>query len=168
MTFLKNCLTAGGAAAMFVCMTRTFSGRKPRATFCSATKLRISRPAPDSNTTASAISTTTSAPRVRAIPPPITDRVPPCFRASLKPTLDEETAGSRPNSRLVIMEIPRVYASTGRSILNREHCEAPGTVRILDREGSGHHQEAQGTDRADARTGGGDQGSSRRNLGGPG
>ena len=54
------------------------SGVNPGSTDCSRTKLRISRPAPASSITASAISTTTSAPRTRA-PPRLVTRAAAAF-----------------------------------------------------------------------------------------
>ena len=76
----------------------------------------MSRPAPISSTTASAISETTRIPRVRTMRPPTTDRAPPCLTASIKSTFEAWSAGTRPNNRLVASDTTKVKARTPPSM----------------------------------------------------
>ena len=95
---------------------KTLFGSNPGSTFCSATKLRMSRPAPINNNTAIALSNTTSKLRVRffsvASPPP---RIP-SFKESMRFTFIVRKAGARPNSRPVASDMRRVNARTVASI----------------------------------------------------
>ena len=85
-------------------MTRTRSGWKPSATFSSARKLFISRPAAARSTTDSAISATTSALRMRSATLPPDVRVLLCFSVLLRSTRSACKAGARPKSKLATSE----------------------------------------------------------------
>ena len=94
----------------------TFSVRKPGSTLSKVAKLRMSKPAPTSNTTANAISVITSALRVRcAARRPLELRT---LSLSICPisTPAEWNAGTSPNSRPVSTAIATEKASTRPSI----------------------------------------------------
>ncbi len=69
-------------------------------TAASASRLRARRPAPNTSTTASAISATTNALRAQAPRAPIDVPLPPCRRPSTSWTRDTCSAGARPKMRL--------------------------------------------------------------------
>ena len=87
----------------------TPSGSNPGDTPCSRTKLRTSRPAPTSSTSEIATSATTSRlrSRRRELPKPPSPCVflPPAFSDVLRSTCAARSAGARPNSRPVKIEI---------------------------------------------------------------
>src|SRR6266699_2363126 len=103
-------------AGTLASITNIFSGRKPRATFCSARKLLMNKPAPASSIRDKAISPTTSAPRMRSAMPPPDARDVPCFSEWFKSIRKTWRAGARPNSRLASRETPKANASTRPSI----------------------------------------------------
>ena len=92
----------------------TRSGRKPRSTRCSRSKLRSISPAPTSSTTASAISTTTR-PRRSDRPSPLDPRAPSfiVWPGSVRASC---SAGTRPKTRPVRSDSATVKASTRQSI----------------------------------------------------
>ncbi len=113
----KNCCFA---AAVLYCSrgsgrraTSTLLGSSPRSTVWSVTKLRMSSPAPASNTSESATSLMTSA--LRNLPrrkPPTTPR-PESFSGSAMFFCAVCSAGTSPNTTAVNTATPRLNASTG-------------------------------------------------------
>ena len=98
-------------------VARCGSRGRPR---LSAAKLRISRPAPITSTTAAAVSNTISAARIRPLPPPDIVR-PPCFMTSFRSLRDAWSAGARPKIRL---------AASDAADANKQHAEID--VHLVD------------------------------------
>ena len=92
--------------------TAACPGSKPRSAVCSLMKLRISRPADVSRTSASAISPTTSAwlNRARRKPPPVP--FPPSRNAGVSSRRAVCSAGTRPNTIAVATATPSENSST--------------------------------------------------------
>ena len=93
----------------------TLRGSRPGSTDRNPTKLRISSAAPTSSTSASAISATTSAERMRLWRTPVPERPLASFSVDTRSGFEVCSAGNRPNSRPVISETPIVKAMTRQS-----------------------------------------------------